>query len=90
VVQNIPCAEKLFIGGYLNGHVGSDRIRFENAHGGQGKKAFSWDNIYTQLVNHFFFFFVKAAFGVSWNALKIPRCRVFEIKVSRATWKLYK
>jgi hypothetical protein len=36
VVQSILCAEKLFIGGDLNGHVGPNWTEFESVHGGQG------------------------------------------------------
>jgi hypothetical protein len=36
VIQSITCAEKLFVRGDLNGHVGSKRIGFESFHGGQG------------------------------------------------------
>jgi hypothetical protein len=32
----VPVSEKLFIGGDLNGHVGSTRINFDEVHGGFG------------------------------------------------------
>jgi hypothetical protein len=32
----VPISEKLFIGGDLNGHVGSTRVGFDGAHGGFG------------------------------------------------------
>jgi hypothetical protein len=38
VVQSIPCAEKHFIGGVLNGHMGSEQTGFESVHGSQGFK----------------------------------------------------
>ena len=34
IVQGIPSREKLFIGGDLNGHVGTSRYEFYNIHGG--------------------------------------------------------
>ncbi len=34
LMQSIPNEENVFIGGYLNGHVGSDRQGYENVHGG--------------------------------------------------------
>jgi hypothetical protein len=36
LVSSVPISEKLFIGGDLNGHVGSTRIGFEGVHGGFG------------------------------------------------------
>jgi hypothetical protein len=36
VVQEIPCGEKLFIGGDFNGHVGVQRQGYEKVHGGFG------------------------------------------------------
>jgi len=32
--MGIPIREKLFIGGDLNGHVGTSRYRFDSVHGG--------------------------------------------------------
>jgi hypothetical protein len=32
----VPISEKLFIGGDLNGHVGSTRVGFDGVHGGFG------------------------------------------------------
>jgi hypothetical protein len=32
----VPISEKLFIGGDLNGHVGSTRVDFDGVHGGFG------------------------------------------------------
>jgi hypothetical protein len=32
----VPIFEKLFIGGDLNGHVGSTRVSFDGVHGGLG------------------------------------------------------
>jgi hypothetical protein len=34
LVSSVPISKKLFIGGDLNGHVGSTRVGFEWAHGG--------------------------------------------------------
>jgi hypothetical protein len=34
LVSSVPIFEKLFIGGYLNGHVGSTRVGFNGVHGG--------------------------------------------------------
>jgi hypothetical protein len=34
LVSSVPISEKLFIGGDLNGHVGSTRVGFEGVHGG--------------------------------------------------------
>jgi exonuclease III len=34
LVSSVPISEKLFIGGDLNGHVGSTRVGFEWVHGG--------------------------------------------------------
>jgi hypothetical protein len=36
LVSSVPNSEKLFIGGYLNGHVGSTTIGFDGVHGGFG------------------------------------------------------
>jgi exonuclease III len=36
VVRSVLTDEKFFIGGYLNGHVGTTNIGFEGAHGGFG------------------------------------------------------
>jgi hypothetical protein len=36
IVSNVPISEKLFIGGYLNGHVGSIRVGFDEVRGGFG------------------------------------------------------
>jgi exonuclease III len=36
LVSSVPISEKLFIGGDLNGHVGSTRVGFEGVHGGFG------------------------------------------------------
>ena len=36
MVSTVPTSEKLFIGGYLNGHVGATNIGFERVHGGFG------------------------------------------------------
>lgn len=36
VLSKIPRAEKIFLGGDLNGHVGKDRVGYEMVHGGQG------------------------------------------------------
>jgi hypothetical protein len=36
VVSSVPISEKLFIGGYLNGHVGPTRVGFDGVHGGFG------------------------------------------------------
>jgi hypothetical protein len=36
LVSSMPISEKLFIGGNLNGHVGSTRVGFERVHGGFG------------------------------------------------------
>ena len=33
-MQGIPSREKLFIGGDLNGHVGTSRYEFDSVHGG--------------------------------------------------------
>ena len=33
-MQAIPIREKLFIGGDLNGHVGTSRYGFDSVHGG--------------------------------------------------------
>ena len=33
-VQGIPIRENLFIGGDLNGHVGTSRYAFDSVHGG--------------------------------------------------------
>ena len=35
-MQGISIREKLFIGGGLNGHVGSSRYRFDSVYGGFG------------------------------------------------------
>jgi hypothetical protein len=34
LVSSVPISEKLFIGGDLNGHVGSTRVGFDGVHGG--------------------------------------------------------
>jgi hypothetical protein len=34
LVSSVPISEKLFIGGDLNGHVGSTRVGFEGVHDG--------------------------------------------------------
>jgi exonuclease III len=34
LISSVPISEKLFIGGDLNGHVGSTRIGFDGVHGG--------------------------------------------------------
>jgi hypothetical protein len=34
LVSSVPLSEKLFIGGDLNGHVGSTRVGFDGVHGG--------------------------------------------------------
>jgi hypothetical protein len=36
LLRAVPSSEKLFIGGHLNGHVGTTRAGFEAAHGGFG------------------------------------------------------
>jgi exonuclease III len=36
LVSSVPRSEKLFIGGDLNGHVGSTRVGFDGVHGGFG------------------------------------------------------
>ncbi|GJN35606.1 hypothetical protein PR202_gb24399 [Eleusine coracana subsp. coracana] len=36
MVSGIPISEKLFIGGDLNGHVGTSNVGFERVHGGSG------------------------------------------------------
>ena len=36
IVQGIPIREKIFIGGDLNGHVGTSRYWFDSVHGGFG------------------------------------------------------
>jgi exonuclease III len=36
LVSSVPISEKLFIGGDLNGHVGSTRVGFDWVHGGFG------------------------------------------------------
>jgi hypothetical protein len=36
LVSSVPISEKLFIGGDLNGHVGSTRLGFDGVHGGFG------------------------------------------------------
>jgi hypothetical protein len=36
LVSNVPISEKLFIGGDLNGHVGSTRVGFDGVHGAFG------------------------------------------------------
>jgi hypothetical protein len=36
LVSSVPISEKLFIGGDLNGHVGSTRVDFDGVHGGFG------------------------------------------------------
>jgi hypothetical protein len=36
LVSSVPISEKLFIGGDLNGHVGSTRVYFDGVHGGFG------------------------------------------------------
>jgi hypothetical protein len=36
LVSSVPISEKLFIGGDLNGHVGSTRVCFDGVHGGFG------------------------------------------------------
>jgi hypothetical protein len=36
LVSSVPISEKLFIGGDLNGHVGSSRVGFEWVHRGFG------------------------------------------------------
>jgi exonuclease III len=36
LVSSVSISEKLFIGGYLNGHVGSTRVGFDGVHGGFG------------------------------------------------------
>jgi hypothetical protein len=34
LISSVPISEKLFIGGDLNGHVGSTRVGFDEVHGG--------------------------------------------------------
>jgi hypothetical protein len=34
LVSSVPISKKLFIGGDLNGHVGSTRVGFDGVHGG--------------------------------------------------------
>jgi hypothetical protein len=36
LVSSVPISEKLFIGGDLNGHIGSTRVGFDGVHGGFG------------------------------------------------------
>jgi hypothetical protein len=36
LVSSVPISEKLFIGGDLNGHIGSTRVDFDRVHGGFG------------------------------------------------------
>jgi exonuclease III len=36
LVSSVPISEKLFIGGDLNGHIGSTRVDFDGVHGGFG------------------------------------------------------
>jgi hypothetical protein len=36
LVSSVPISDKLFIGGDLNGHVGSTRVGFDGVHGGFG------------------------------------------------------
>ena len=36
MVNNVPIAEKLFIKGDLNGHIGSSSVGFKRVHGGFG------------------------------------------------------
>jgi hypothetical protein len=36
LVRAVPSSEKLFIGGDLNGHVGTSRVGYEAVHGGFG------------------------------------------------------
>jgi hypothetical protein len=34
LVSSVPICEKLFIGGDINGHIGSTRVGFDEVHGG--------------------------------------------------------
>jgi hypothetical protein len=47
LVSSVPISEKLFIGGYLNGHVGSTRVCFDGVHGsfGHGSRNQEGDSI---------------------------------------------
>lgn len=36
MVNSVPIAEKLFIGGDINGHIGFFSVGFESVHGGFG------------------------------------------------------
>jgi hypothetical protein len=36
LVSNVSISKKLFIRGYLNGHIGSTRVGFDGVHGGFG------------------------------------------------------
>jgi hypothetical protein len=36
LVSSVSISEKLFIGGDLNGHIGSTRVGFDGVHGGFG------------------------------------------------------
>ena len=43
LVRAVPSSEKLFIGGDLNGHVGTSSVGFETAHGGFGYVSRNWE-----------------------------------------------
>jgi hypothetical protein len=47
LVSSVPIYEKLFIGGNLNGHVGSTRVGFDGVHGGfgYGSRNQEWEGI---------------------------------------------
>ena len=44
-MQAVKRSERLVVAGYLNGHVGSDRIGYEEVHGGHGVEAPNEDGI---------------------------------------------
>ena len=58
MVSAIPIREKLFIGGDLNGHVGTSNVGFERVHGGfgygsrnqEGEDILNWALAYDLLV----------------------------------------
>jgi hypothetical protein len=47
LVSNVSISEKLFIGGDLNGHVGSTKVGFDGVHGGfgYGSRNQEWEGI---------------------------------------------
>jgi hypothetical protein len=63
LVSSVPISKKLFIGGDLNGHVGSTRLGFDGVYGGfgygsrnqEGEGILNFDLVYDLIVANILF-----------------------------------